>query len=233
MIEGAIIRAISGQPPEDVREHVEGAEVCRPRLDDHGRAGNPVGQPAGVAGRGEDVAVPVPQQDGNGHGSRVEAPRRAERQRVVDPAVVGGTQGLGVGLGQHGPDAMVRDDPPVRIRELGREPGDQAGRVGPDLLGHRLGVGDDVLVAVGCRGELGDVGLGHPVEPVESVSPVRGQPDQDGGLGHAVIEQGRAGEGMWATPRAPDHRKPFKTVGIGDRQHVSGRVGDPPPGQTV
>ena len=222
-----------GQPPQDVREHVEGAEVSRPRLHHDGCAGDPVRQPPCVAGRGEDVAVPMPEQDRDGHGRRVEAPGRAERQRIVDPAVVRGPEGLGVGLDQHGPDAVVGHDPAVRVRKLGREPGDEAGRVGPDLFGHGLGVGGEVLITVGRRGELGDVGLGHPIEPVEPVSSVRGEPDQHGGLDHALRQQGRARQRMRPAPGAPDDREPFESVGIRDGQHVSGRVSDPPPGQPV
>src|ERR1035438_948584 len=105
--QSAIIGPAGGQPPEDVRKHVKRTEMSSSRLNHHGRAGDPVGQPPGVAGRGEDIARAVPEQDRHRNCGRVKPPRRAERQRIIDPAIVRRAQRLGVGLDQHRPYAPV------------------------------------------------------------------------------------------------------------------------------
>ena len=51
---------------------------------------------------------------------RIETPGRAECHHIVDPAVVGGPQRLGIGLDQHRPDAPVGHHPPVRSRAVPR-----------------------------------------------------------------------------------------------------------------
>jgi hypothetical protein len=61
----------------------------------------------------------VPEQDRNADVSRIESPGQAERDRVVDPPVVGAAQGLGVGLDEHRADVAVRDHPPVQLRQVG------------------------------------------------------------------------------------------------------------------
>ena len=94
-----------------------------------------VGQPAGVRHRREHVVLAMPEQHRDLDVRQVESPRRAEGQRIVDPAVGGVAQRLGVVLRQQGADADVGHHPPVSGRHLRAERGDVTGRVGLDLGG--------------------------------------------------------------------------------------------------
>ena len=79
-----------------------------PGLIDDDRVRDLLGQPAGVRHRREHVVLAVPEQHRDLDVGQIEPPRRAEGERVVDPAVGGVAQRLGVVLREQGADARRR-----------------------------------------------------------------------------------------------------------------------------
>ena len=84
--------------------------------------------------------------------------------------------------------------------------------------------GGAVLECLGS-GPVGvDVGLGHPLEPVQPLGLGRRDADQGGSTGHPVLKQCRAGQGMRPAAGTAEHRERSEVQVVGDDLHVRGGV---------
>ena len=117
------------QPAEEAGQHVDRAEVRDAGLDEHLGAGNPVAEPAGVAGRRERVLGAVPEPDRGADRAQRETPGPAQREDVVQPAVrPAAPQRLAIGIGEQLPDRDVLEDVLVGLGHLMPEEFDEAQR---------------------------------------------------------------------------------------------------------